>query len=515
MPASETLCALVGATRLVLGYIFFLFLLWLFLQTLRPTRHLPPGPYGSLISGVIKALPRKEPWKVYAEWSKQFESPVISFRIFNRVTVVLNTLEAATTLLSHRSEWYSDRPRSVMYNEICGRGQAVFNIPASHPRHKIYRKILQTGLGKKATENAKDIIQTEAFIFADGLRTNPDQWQTYIRRNAVGVIVKVAFGYRIESLSDSFVRIAEESSNITAQALAPGRWLVDYFPFLQYLPSCLPGLGWKRQGLVWKERLNHLSGVPHSWVKEQMQSGYYEDSLTSNFLSEIQDNASGNVKEREDIVKWCAAALYAGAADTTVSALTSFVLLMALHPEEQKKAQLEVDQEFRSNFDFVDVTKVHKLSYLDAVLKEVLRFAPVGNMALPHSASQSDEYLGYEIPKGSTVVANVWAILHDESIYPEPFVFKPSRFGSNGKSGNSPDTQMDPTTVAFGFGRRTCPGSHFAMTTMLVGMACVLAEFNVECDDPHSKLQTIEFTTGITSHVKPFPIRITRRIGTK
>lgn len=43
------------------------------------------------------------------------------------------------------------------------------------------------------------------------------------------------------------------------------------------------------------------------------------------------------------------------------------------------------------------------------------------------------------------------AMLHDENIYPEPDKFNPERFLKNGY----PDLSVrDPTTLAFGFGRR-------------------------------------------------------------
>ncbi len=41
--------------------------------------------------------------------------------------------------------------------------------------------------------------------------------------------MKVAYGYTVTE-NDDFIGVAEESAMISAQALAPGRWLVDYYP---------------------------------------------------------------------------------------------------------------------------------------------------------------------------------------------------------------------------------------------------------------------------------------------
>jgi hypothetical protein len=119
-------------------------------------------------------------------------------------------------------------------------------------------------------------------------------------------------------------------------------------------------------------------------------------------------------------VKWCAAALYAGGADTvrrlhtlpssiafsitimililtlplystgpdqTVSALTSFFLLMELYPNVQKKAQQEIDRVTGGN-RLPTVDDYDALPYMRALVKEVIRWAPVapiGTSSLPRS----------------------------------------------------------------------------------------------------------------------------------
>lgn len=42
--------------------------------------------------------------------------------------------------------------------------------------------------------------------------------------------MKVAFGYTIAERNDFFVEGAKESSQISAKAMAPGKWLVNYYP---------------------------------------------------------------------------------------------------------------------------------------------------------------------------------------------------------------------------------------------------------------------------------------------
>ncbi|KXN87802.1 O-methylsterigmatocystin oxidoreductase [Leucoagaricus sp. SymC.cos] len=455
---------------------------------------LPPGPAGHWFYGVKKMLPRKEPWKTYASWSRMYNVPIVSFRVYNRTIIVLNDAKSVSDLLEKRASIYSDRPAQYMSQTICGRSKTVFNISSQDPHHKIYRRLVQHGLGTRGTKTYSPILQEELANLLDNLVISPQDFVQHVRRNFVGVIMRVAYGYRINDLDDTFVNVAEETVKITDKTMANGSWLVDYYPIVRCIPSFLPGGEFKNKGKIWRERLRYLSDIPHQWVKQQMASGSYMESFTSEFLSQ-----EGTVidQEKEDVIRWSAGGLYVGASDTTVSAITSFILLMALHPEIQTRAQAEID-EICGQDQFPNTSQLELFTYLQAVLKEVLRFAPVGNLALPHKVIEEDEYMGYRIPKNATVMGNVWqvlpiilespiiyhdspsrAIMHDASLYPDPNIFSPERFLEKEKA------QPDPRQWAFGFGRRACPGTHFAETSILLVMA----------GKPYPE---ITFTTGIT-----------------
>ena len=99
---------------------------------------------------------------------------------------------------------------------------------------------------------------------------------------------------------------------------------------------------------------------------------------------------------------------------------------MALYPEVQKKAQAEIDAVVGPNRlpDFEDRPF---LPYINAVVKESMRWHLVvplcaflssfslctiltGSEALPHMATNDDEYDGYYIPKGTVVLGNAWPV---------------------------------------------------------------------------------------------------------
>lgn len=105
---------------------------------------------------------------------------------------------------------------------------------------------------------------------------------------------------------------------------------------------------------------------------------------------------------------------------------------MTQHGEVLRRAQEELDSVIGRDRmpDFVDEDS---LPYCNAVVRETMRWRSVIAGGLAHMTTEDDVYDGYIIPKGTTVLANHWALHHDPAIYPEPMSFKPERFIRNGK----------------------------------------------------------------------------------
>lgn len=108
------------------------------------------------------------------------------------------------------------------------------------------------------------------------------------------------------------------------------------------------------------------------------------------------------------MIKWAAAAMYGGGADTTVSALYTFFLAMTLHPEVMRKAQAEIDAVVGKDGALPSIEDRKSLPYVEAVMLESLRWQMVAPIALPHAAQEDTVVRGYFIPKGSIIIANNW-----------------------------------------------------------------------------------------------------------
>jgi cytochrome P450 len=87
--------------------------------------------------------------------------------------------------------------------------------------------------------------------------------------------------------------------------------------------------------------------------------------------------------------------------------MLNFFYLMLSFPESQKKAQEELDQVI-GRYRLPDFSDRESLPYINAVIKEVLRWFPNVPLGLPHAASEEGEYKGMRIPKGSLIIFNAW-----------------------------------------------------------------------------------------------------------
>jgi len=170
---------------------------------------------------------------------------------------------------------------------------------------------------------------------------------------------------------------------------------------------------------------------------------------------------------------------------------------MALHPEIQKKAQEEIDRVV-GNQRLPDFNDRQSMPYSDAIYREVMRIRPVFPLDLPHTSTEDDVYNGYFIPKGAVVFPNTWAMTHNEEKYSRPNQFIPERFLN--EQGELND---DSTVLAYGFGRRLCPGRHMASSTVWLTIASALATFNIhKSKDDTGSDEEVEaaYSDGAISH---------------
>lgn len=249
-------------------------------------------------------------------------------------------------------------------------------------------------------------------------------------------------------------------------------WLVDIIPALQYLPESFPGATFQKTARNWRRSVQATAYLPYEFVQRQMQAGTNRPSYVSRVLENFGAiDGKGLDDEDEAAIIWSAASLYGAVADTAVITLSTFTLAMTKFPYVQRRAQEEIDRVVGTG-RLPTVDDRHNLPYVDAVVKEAMRWWPIASMGFPHTVTEDLAYDGYHIPEGSMILPNVWWFLHDPEVYAEPEKFDPSRY-------LAPRHEPDPDSEAFGYGRRKCPGRFFADDGIYLNLAMTLATMNI------------------------------------
>ncbi|KAI0041989.1 cytochrome P450 [Auriscalpium vulgare] len=449
----------------------------------------PPGPKRLPLVGNLFDLPQSHEWRTYRKWAQDYGWDVLHCDVFGSHLLVVNSAAAAEDLFDKRASLYSDRPQMRALNEILGFDWELAFMRFGDGWRRL-RAQFHTHFQPAAAVRYR---VTEARAVHDLLRRlhdSPDEFMQHLKHMSGEIFMSIGYGIQVESHNDPFVNTADKALQALAVAGSPRGLILDLLPFLNYMPAWFPGAGFKAERKNWHNHIAEMANAPFERVREAVANGNGEVNIAATILQQGRQQDSA-VAER--LARQLPASMYLAGMDTIVSSLASFLVAMVLHPEAQRKAQQELDVVLLGKRlpTFDDQAE---LPYVSAVAKEILRWRPAVPMGLPHSVVADDTYKGHYIPAGTTILGNVWAILHDEDVYTNPDVFMPERF-------------LDPSTpdpeAAFGFGKRKCPGRFMATDTLFIAIASILATFDITPSGGDPEFLD-RYTSGIISYPLPF-----------
>lgn len=156
--------------------------------------------------------------------------------------------------------------------------------------------------------------------------------------------------------------------------------------------------------------------------------------------------------------------------ETVTGTLEWAMLNMLNHPEVLRKVRTEIDTKI--GFDrLIDEPDTKNLPYLQGIVSETLRLHPVAPTNVPHMTSDDCTLAGYDVPRGTMLLVNVWAMHRDPSIWENAEMFKPERFE------NEKENQK---VLSFGIGRRACPGVGLSHRLLSLTLGSVVQCFELE-----------------------------------
>jgi cytochrome P450 len=243
-------------------------------------------------------------------------------------------------------------------------------------------------------------------------------------------------------------------------------------------------------------------------VRKKMLEGTSPACFSAHIWDVRDDN---HLTDRE--VAFNTGSLFAAGSDTSAASLQTFLLAMtAFGKEVLPKAWEELDRVVGSDRSPIWSDEVH-LPYVRAIVKETLRWRPVAVLGgQPHASIKDDTYNGYFIPKGSTILGNLWAIHSNPQDFPQPNHFRPERF----LDGSLAHYAQAQGHSAFGWGRRVCPGQLVAEQGLFITISRILWAFNISpAIDPKTSLEIPvdinAYTDGFNSKPLPFQCRLQPR----
>ncbi|OJT02558.1 O-methylsterigmatocystin oxidoreductase [Trametes pubescens] len=259
---------------------------------------------------------------------------------------------------------------------------------------------------------------------------------------------------------------------------------------VKYLPTWLPGTGFRRKAAAWKAQIEKCTDEPFEWVKECMRSGTATPCYCTRLLDE-ETGAGAVDKQYEADIKWTAQAMYLASIDTTLALLTHFVLAMVRKPEVVLNAQEEIDSvtggsrlptyDDRGALPYVNAimseyiqgshTKLQKTTYMKAWLSLRARSSlPIYGKSFPYIAACLSH----------TVLTTAFCVnrktTRDPTLFPDPESFLPERYLDDVDEATA--RLRDPWNYIFGFGRRKCIGTHLVDSYLWLAIACMLATFD-------------------------------------
>ena len=147
-----------------------------------------------------------------------------------------------------------------------------------------------------------------------------------------------------------------------------------------------------------------------------------------------------------------------GAGTEATSTTTEWAMSLLLnHPEALRKAQAEIDAAVGTS-RLLTADDMPRLTYLNGVISETMRLYPAGPLLLPHESSADCKVSGYDVPRGTMLLVNAYAIHRDPAVWEDPGTFRPERFEDGKAEGR--------LLMPFGMGRRKCPGETLALRTI-------------------------------------------------
>jgi cytochrome P450 len=390
-------------------------------------------------------MPRSAPWERFWEWNLKY-SPVASLKVGARTVIILGSRAVVHDLFEKRANIYSTRPRFIVASEYTLKG-----LPALLPYDKTWlalHRLETTVLNPRITPATFPVYSMAAKCLL--YRTMGDldgDLADHLHTYAGSVFSTLFYGTQMGSETAEDQRVMRTIYVEPSKCISIEHWLVEMFPVLEKVPGVAARC--QRQG-------DALHGLFQQTFGSKLKAA--KKCQSCNMFKHLSEQRGG-LDDRGFLMVITEMEL--AARTTGPLSLCLFAVMAALHPDEMRHVQDELDRVVGSSRlpTFEDQPS---LPYLQAFMTESQRLYPLVPLSFARATSRDDVYMGFHIPADAIIVPNQWAINMDAATYTNPKSFQPQRWL---------DGPSLPVPGIFGYGRRMCPGRHLANTGLLIAMA--------------------------------------------
>ncbi|KAL6649971.1 hypothetical protein ACP70R_014195 [Stipagrostis hirtigluma subsp. patula] len=438
--------------------------------------NIPPGPRPWPVIGnlnLIGSLPYRSIHKLSTRYG-----PLMSLRFGSFPVVVGSSVDMARFFLKTSDLAFLDRPRTAAGKHTVYNYSGMMWSPYGaywRQARKLWVTELLSARRLRSTEHVRD---EEVRAMLRDLRAASSGGRAVVLKDHLFMVILNVFSRMV--LGKKYV-VAEPGSAATPEQF---RWMIEEILFLNgafHIGDLIPWLNWldpmgyirrmKRLSKKFDRFLEHVLDE-HNDRRQRGDEVFVAKDMVD-VLLELADDQNLEVPIQRDGVKAFILELITGGTDTTAVMIEWAVCELLRKPNVLAKATEELDRVVGRDRLVVE-GDIPSLPYLEAIVKETMRLYPVGPLLSPRLSREDVRVGGYDIPAGTRVLVNVWAIGRDPAVWGDAAAeFRPERFIGSTMDVKGKDFELLP----FGSGRRMCPALGLGLKMVQVTLANLLHAF--------------------------------------
>ncbi|TVU22121.1 hypothetical protein EJB05_31803, partial [Eragrostis curvula] len=465
-------------------YLFLALLLPLLLLKLIKKKHpgdggvrLPPGPWQLPVIGSLHHLLGKPlVHRATADLARRLGSPPLMYLKLGEIPAVIATSpDAAREIMKTHDVAFATRPWSTTIRINMADGQGLVFAPYDELWRQLRKVAIVELLSARRVRSFRRVREEEVSRLVVAVAATPPGTPVNVSERLAVLVTDTSFRTMIGDRFDrreEFLATLEEGiklgSGFNLCDLFPSSWFVNLISDTARRAHANHRNNFELMEYVIKQ---------HEERRSSRRVVQEEEDLVD-VLLRIQKEGSFNVPLTMGIIKAVILDLFGAGSETSATTLQWAMSELMRNPDVMKRAQAEV-RTILNGKPKVTEDDLAQLKYLKLVIKETLRLHPPAPLLVPRESREPCKVLGYDVPKGTMVLVNAWAIGRDPKYWEDAEEFKPERFEGNTIDFKGTDFEYIP----FGAGRRICPGMLFAQSSIEIVLAALLYHFDWNMTD--------------------------------